>query len=79
MVARFQQIYCVQQTYRGFIAALSGEYWARLWPKLRLPPELYRVTCLSRLIALPKSDGASIALAVLRDIYGNPSRLVSLQ
>jgi hypothetical protein len=35
MVARFQQIYCVQQTYRGFIAALSGEYWARLWPKLR--------------------------------------------
>jgi hypothetical protein len=24
MVARFQQIYCVQQTYRGFIAAPFG-------------------------------------------------------
>jgi hypothetical protein len=36
MVARFQQIYCVQQMYRGFIAALSGEYWARLWTKVEV-------------------------------------------
>jgi hypothetical protein len=36
MVARFQQIYCVQQTYRGFIAALSGECWARLWTKVEV-------------------------------------------
>jgi hypothetical protein len=32
--------------------------------KVEVPPELYRVTCLSRLVALPKSDGGSIAPAV---------------
>jgi hypothetical protein len=34
--------------------------------KVEVPPELYRVTCLSRLIALPTSDGGSIARAVSR-------------
>ena len=34
--------------------------------KVEVPPVLYRVTCLSRLIALPKSDGGSIAPAVSR-------------
>jgi hypothetical protein len=34
--------------------------------KVEVPPELYRVTCLSRLIALPKSDGGSIAPTVSR-------------
>ena len=38
MAARFQQIYCVQQTYRGFIAALSGEYGTAL-AEVEVPPE----------------------------------------
>ena len=32
--------------------------------KVEVPPELYRVTCLSGLIARPKSDGGSVAPAV---------------
>jgi hypothetical protein len=59
MVARFQQIYCVQQTYRGFIAALSGEYWARLWTKVeghrRSFIEARRVA--ENIAKLPELDG----------------------
>jgi len=50
------------QLYCGSFGGILGTALA----KVEVPPELYRVTCLSRLIALPTSDGGSIARAVSR-------------